>query len=233
MGSRDGILAEGKPEADHIKKHFSSFRNSGAAAASFRRLGFTVLICLLSVSTPALAKADEIVGFYFHSWGVSSRGLIYFPHAFVTIDPVPGPEASPDPRGETGYPPRSFGFVSAKPGPILLLHHTRGAVIDSAKDYLSVSRREFAVRVTDAQYQSLLDAVSAWQAVEGDPYDLRRRNCVTFVAAMARAIGMDVGDDRTLDPLRFLIDLRQRNIGMITPDDAPNAVPMTVAASAN
>jgi hypothetical protein len=191
------------------------------------------LVGFLSVSTPSWAKADEIVGFYFHTWGLSSRGLVYFPHAFVTVDPAPGPEASPEQSDETAYPRRSFGFVSAKPGPILLLHHTRGEVIDSATAYLSVSRREFAVRISDAQYQSLLDAVSNWQAVEGDPYDLRRRNCVTFVAAMARAIGMDVGDDRMLDPSRFLTDLRQRNMAMIAPDDAPNLPPVTVAASAD
>ncbi len=206
--------------------------NFGATAA-LRRLGLTVLVGLLSVSAPAAAKADEIVGFYFHGWGLSSRGLVYFPHAFVTISPAPGPEASPDPRLEPDYPARSFGFVAVKPGPTLLLHHTRGEVIDSAKAYLSVSRREFAVRVSDAQYQSLLDAVSAWRAVEGDPYDLRRRNCVTFVAAMARAINLDVGDDRILDPSRFLTDLRQRNLAMIPPDDAPNALPTRVAASAN
>jgi len=226
-----GVVAEGQPEAEPIKKHLSSRFNFRAAAAG-RRLGFMILVGLLSLSTPAAAKADEIVAFYFHGFGLS-RGSVYFPHAFVTIAPAPasGQEVSPEPGVETGYPLRSFGFVSARPGPILLLHHTRGEVIDSANAYLSMSRREFAVRVSDARYQSLLDAVSAWQAVDGDPYDLRRRNCVTFVAAIARSIGMDVGDDRILDPLRFLADLRQRNIAMISPDDALNLPPLRVAAS--
>jgi hypothetical protein len=204
-----------------------------SAIAALGWLGFTVLVGLLSVSTASSAKADEIVAFYFHSFGVSPRGAVYFPHTFVTIAPAPGPEGSLESINETAYPSRSFGFVSAKPGPILLLHHTRGEVIDSAKGYLSVSRREFAVRVSDAQYQSLLDAVAAWRAVNGDPYDLRHRNCVTFVAALARALGMDVGDDRTLDPLRFLIDLRRRNMDMISPDDAPFALPTRVAAAAD
>ncbi len=225
-----GFFAKGKPEADLIEKHLSTLLSFGAAAA-FRRLGVTVFVGLLSFAAPASAAADEIVAFYFHSLGLSSRGLVYFPHAFVTAEPAPGPEGSPDLSVETPYPPRSFGFVSAKPGPILLLHHTRGEVIDSAKDYLSVSHREFAVRVSDAQYQSLLDAVAAWRSAPGDPYDLRRRNCVTFVAAMARAIGLNVGDDRTLDPLRFLTDLRQRNMGMIPSDDGPFALPTRVAAS--
>ncbi len=227
-----GILAEGKPEADLIENHFSSLLKFNAATA-FRRLGFTVLVGLLSLSAASPVAADEIVAFYFHSLGLSSRSLVYFPHAFITVEPAPGPEAGPELSDATVYPLRSFGFVSAKPGPILLIRHTRGEVIDSAKGYLSVSRREFAVRVTDAQYQSLLDAVAAWQSAPGDPYDLRHRNCVTFVAAMARAIGLDVGNDRTLDPSRFLNDLRQRNMAMTPPDDAPNLPPVRVAAAAN
>jgi len=224
----DRCFAKARPESDLIKKHLSSLLNFNAAA--FRQLGLAVVIGALVFSAASPAAADEIVGFYFHSFGLSSQGALYFPHAFVTIDPAAGPDADSAFSDKTRFPRQSFGFVSARPGPILLLHHTRGKVIDSAKAYLSVSRREFAVRVTDVQSQSLLDAVSDWRAAPGDPYDLRRRNCVTFVAAMARAIGLDVGDDRTLDPLRFLIDLRQRNISRVLPDDGAGA-PSTRAAA--
>lgn len=201
------------------------------AAAALRQLGLAVLIGLLGFSTASSAAADEIVAFYFHGFGLSSQGGVYFPHAFVTIDPTTDAEASPDFSVETGDPRRSFGFVSVKPGPALLLHHTRGEVIDSATAYLAVSHRQFSVRVSDAQYQSLLDAVSAWRATPGDPYDLRHRNCVTFVAAIARAIDLDVGDERALDPLRFLKDLKQRNIARVLPDDAPDTLPALVVAT--
>lgn len=225
-----GIFGSAKPEADLIGKHLLNLWNANVAAA-FRQLGLAVSIGFLAFAAASPATADEIVAFYFHSLGVSSQGRLYFPHAFVTIDAAPGLGESSAFSDETGYPLRSFGFVSLKPGPILLLHHTRGEVIDSAKGYLAMSHREFAVRVSDARYQSLLDAVAAWRSAPGDPYDLRHRNCVTFVAAMARAIGLDVGDDRTLDPMRFLTDLRRRNMALIAPDAAPNLPPVRVAAS--
>jgi hypothetical protein len=190
-----------------------------------------VLVGLLGVSWAAPATADEIIGFYFHSFGLSSRGMVYFPHAFVTVEPAPEPEGSADFGLETGLLQRAFGFTAVHPGPALLLHPTRGQVIDAPHSYLSASHRRFAVRVSDAQYQALLDAVSAWQAVDGDPYDLRRRNCIAFVAALARAIGLEVGDTRSLDPARFLSDLRQRNIARVLPDPASAPPPLRTAAS--
>jgi hypothetical protein len=225
-----GTFGQATSEAD-LKARSLSNLLSFVGAAAFLRLGVAVLVGLIGVCTAASATADDIIGFYFHGFGLSSQGLLYYPHAFVTIDPAPESDATPDSDVETELPSRSFGFTAVHPGPALLLHPTRGQVIEAPKAYLSASHRRFAVRVTDAQYQSLLDAVSAWRAVEGDPYDLHRRNCIAFVAILARAIGLEVGDARVLDPARFLTDLRQRNIARVLPDPVPDPPPLRTAAS--
>ncbi|MEJ0067088.1 MAG: hypothetical protein WDM85_18145 [Caulobacteraceae bacterium] len=171
-----------------------------------------VLICVLLATPAGPAAAAVTVGFYSHPWGLSSQGFLYFPHAFITV------RGTPDGGGEPVD--LSFGFTAPSPTPALLFHRTRGEIIDSARTYMAVSREYFSIVVPDDRYRALLEAIAAWRGVKGDPYDLKKRNCITFVGEMGRAIGLDVGDERVMDPDRFLDDLRRRNLDKVQPTDA-------------
>jgi hypothetical protein len=176
-------------------------------------------LCSLALAGPA--RAAVTVSFYSHTWGLSPGGELYFPHAFIIV------------RGTldaTGEPvDQSFGFTAPFPTPALLFHRTHGEIIASAQTYLAVSKAHFSLTVPDERYRTLMDAIDAWRKVKGDPYDLHARNCITFVGEMARALGLNVGDERTQDPARFLDDLRRRNLQLVA--DAPVTAPGSAAAA--
>jgi hypothetical protein len=159
---------------------------------------------LLCSATPAAAEVT--VSFYSHAWGVSG-GDLYFPHAFIVA------------KGELqdGVSPvdQSFGFTAVTVSPALLFSKVRGEVIDSARTYVPISRKHFSIVVSDVQYRSLLQAIADWEAVKGDPYELKKRNCITFVGELARTLGLEVGDDHGTDPAAFLDDLAHRNPGKV------------------
>lgn len=186
------------------------------------RDGVLVALCLILLANPGAASARYVVSFYSHSWGVG-QGMLYFPHVFLVIRGAP----------DGGGPPieQSFGFTDPSPTPALLFHRSHGEVIDSRKDYLSVSRKHFSIQIDDDQYRRLIEAVRAWEGVDGDPYDLHSRNCITFVGEMARAIGLMVGDERITDPSRFLEDLKARNASVLTPEPPADGQPATGSGS--
>ena len=164
---------------------------------------FVAAILWLSASP---AAAEVTVGFYSHSWGLSG-GDLYFPHAFIVV------------KGELEgrAPPieQSFGFTAITVSPALLLSRVPGQVIDSSRTYIPISRKHFDLVVSDEQYRDLLQAIADWQRVKGDPYELKKRNCITFVGQMARVLGLEVGDEHVMDPARFLDDLALRNPGKL------------------
>ena len=178
-----------------------------------RRAGFAPLLiiqsiaicCGLALAGPACAAVT--VSFYSHAWGLSPGGELYFPHAFITVRGTLDATAEPVDR--------SFGFTAPFPTPALLFHRTRGEIIASAGTYLAVSKAHFSLTIPDERYWALMDAIEAWRNVKGDPYDLHSRNCITFVGEMAKVLGLSVGDERTQDPVRFLDDLRQRNLQLV------------------
>ena len=141
--------------------------------------------------------------------------MLYFPHAFLLVRGVS--------EAQGGAIEQSFGFTAVAVTPALLFHRAPGEVIDSRKAYLQVSRQHLAIEISDDQYRALLQAVRGWERVKGDPYDLHSRNCVTFVGEMARVLGLNVGDERTMDPARFLEDLRARNVSKLMASDAADA----------
>lgn len=179
-----------------------------------RRFALWCLAGALILAPPGLASARYVVGFYSHSWGVG-EGMLYFPHAFILVRGAPDNGGAPIEQ--------SFGFTDPAPTPALLFHRSRGEVIDSRKDYLAVSRKHFSIDITDDQYRNLIQAVRAWESVKGDPYDLHTRNCITFVGEMARALGLNVGDERITDPSRFLEDLRSLNPSIVAKEDSATA----------
>jgi len=158
---------------------------------------------------PHAAQAQVRVSFYSHPWGMARTGYIYFPHAFIVVEPD-GPSVSLSSR-------QSFGFTPVDTAIVMVTKHGRGMIIPQDERYRGVSVLHFSVEISDEQYVTLERGIDAWKD-NGDPYDLHTRNCISFVAQMARLVDLKVGDVHTLDPAAFLESVKQANLARINAD---------------
>jgi len=58
--------------------------------------------------------------------------------------------------------------------------------------------------VSDADYRAVRARADWWNTPEGWVYDLQRRNCITFIADLARLAGLQTADEPSLKPGTFL-----------------------------
>jgi hypothetical protein len=147
-------------------------------------------------------------------------GFIYFPHAFVVIERT----------SDDGAPPtrESYGFTAVSPNAVLLAKKGKGKVSEPDPRYTAVSRLHFQMTLTDDEYAALKRSVAEW----GDAYDLDNRNCIAFVAALARAVGLNVGEAKGRDPAKFLEAVRKANAARLAPPTVIVAPPpLTAPAS--
>ena len=187
---------------------------SRGSSAPARALLVGLLAALLAWPSGALAAT---IAFYTHRWGLSGTGFVYFPHAFVVIE-----------RGadEPGGPSReSYGFTSASPNTVMLTGRSAGVIIPEDDHYAGLSRLHFQLELTTAQYDAVETAIAAWRTADGNRYDLRRRNCISFVAAVARAAGLATPDRDGVDPEAFMAAVSLANAdrlgsAAVTPDTA-------------
>jgi hypothetical protein len=132
---------------------------------------------------PAPARAEVVLGFWSRDFGR------YFPHAFVTV------KGTLDATGEPVD--TSWGFTLNALSPKALFGSVKAHIDVTAKDYMRGSEVHFTVRLTDQQYLAIKRQVAAW----GQPevrWNLNKRNCVHFVAEVARHAGLSVVEDRRL-----------------------------------
>ena len=166
-----------------------------------------ILLLLLAFLTAAPAAAAVEIAFYSHEMSTSGEKVIEFPHAFITM------RGRPDAGGKPIE--GNFGFTADRISPAILLRPVKGRMVSAGKSYVRASRRHFALRLTDAQYASVRVAYARWAAVKGKSYDLDTRNCVHFVAEMAKAAGLALPTDDGLFqmPAAFLeaVTMRNRN----------------------
>jgi hypothetical protein len=168
-------------------------------------------LCLSLLAADA-AFGDAAVSFYSHGWGVRIDGYMYFPHAFVVIRR----ETAPDDARTL----ESYGFTAVSQGPDALTGPTRGIVKPAADAYRREAALHFTVEATDAQYQALLAEVAAWGGPGAAPYDLRRHNCLGFVAALAKALDLKLPPTTGMDPAKFLEEVRRLNPGRLVEANA-------------
>jgi hypothetical protein len=184
------------------------------------RLRSVQLIAFLAVAAallaPQAALAQVRVSFYSHPWGLGRAGYLYFPHAYIVVEPD-GPSASLSSR-------QSFGFTPVDTAIVMVTKHGRGMIIPQDERYRAVSVRHFSVEISDAQYVALERGIEAWKD-NGDPYVLHTRNCISFVAQMARLVDLKVGDVHTMDPAAFLESVKQANLARINADAERMASP--------
>ncbi len=163
-----------------------------------------LLLALALLATPASAAVE--MSFWSHE--LESVGPdIDYPHAFVLFSGTPDAGGRP----VTG----NYGFTAATISLAILTGPVKGAILSADKAYIAKSRRQLTLRLTDAQYASVRAAFARWKTVRGNSYDLENRNCVHFIAEMARAAGLAVPNDPSLvkKPSAFLSALAAKNPG--------------------
>lgn len=142
------------------------------------------------------AWAEVTVTFYAHPGARVRGGELLFPHAYVhavgTLD-------------ATGEPVDwSAGFTAKSPGPQLLFARGEGVVTAPDARYVGEGRPFLRLTLDDARWQAFKARAEWWNTPEGSVYDLRRRNCITFVADLARLAGLRTAPEPSMKPGTFL-----------------------------
>ncbi len=159
----------------------------------FRKL-FLLLISFWLVA-PSAASAEIVVAFYSHEFGSS------FPHAFITV------KGTPNRGGE--LVDTNFGFTAKSVTPALLMGPVAGKIESADAKYVASSDRQFAIKISDAQYDGLISLIDKWRTLPGKSYSLNNRNCIHFVGEAAQLLGLKVVFERKLikRPRSFLLSL--------------------------
>ena len=136
-----------------------------------------ILIFLLVASWAATAQAQIEIAFYSKDMASS------FPHAYVRLT---GTDEQTGKTIDTNY-----GFTPVSLGPGVLWGNVRGMIETASPVYVSRSNRHFAMKLSDAQYHMVLGIVDKWRNARQPSYNLNQRNCITFVAEVAIALGLN------------------------------------------
>jgi len=156
-------------------------------------------VWILGVALALIASqawAAVTVTFYAHPGARIRGGELLFPHAYVHA------EGTLDATGEPVD--WSAGFTALSPGPQLLFGRGRGVVTAPDARYVSEGRPFLKLTVDDATWRALKARAEWWNSREGSVYDLRRRNCITFVADLARVAGLRTAREPSMKPGTFL-----------------------------
>jgi hypothetical protein len=190
-----------------------------------------VLIFLFLASWAATAQAQIEIAFYSKDMASS------FPHAFVRLT---GTDEQTGQAVDT-----NFGFTPVSLGPGILFGNVRGMIETSSAMYVARSDRHFALKLTDAQYRQVLAIVDAWRSAKQPSYNLNKRNCITFVAEVAAALGLQapVLPKLMKKPKSYLNAITEMNSvaisqwpggpGLLVPPSAPAADQSTATATAH
>ncbi len=149
-----------------------------------------------------LAPADAAVEIAFYSRELGGNN---FPHAFVVL------RGTVDATGERVD--TSYGFTAKAITPAILWGSVAGEVVVERPQQVARSDRQFAVTLGDDRYRQVMAVVEAWRTRAQPSYNLNRRNCVHFVAALAEAAGLrvDYVDRLMKRPRSFLVNVRSLN----------------------
>ncbi len=171
--------------------------------ASVARLAKTIGLALALLLSLVPVAAEAKVRLFF--WSRDSGK--YFPHAFVTLKGT---------LDATGAPvDTSYGFTLNSVTPIALFAAVPAHVDITARQYMRASTAQFELEISDAQYHAIVDQAAEWN---DSRWSLNKRNCVHFVAEVARRAGLTVVEDRKLmkKPRSFTLSLIPLNAGRVT-----------------
>ncbi len=158
-----------------------------------RRAGLLGLALAL-IAAPAWAAVT--LTFYAHPGARIRGGDLLFPHAYVHAS------GSLDDTGDAVD--WAAGFTARYPGPHLLLATGPGVVATPEARYVGEGKPYLRMTVSDAVYRAVRARSDWWNGPEGSLYDLRRRNCISFVADLARVAGLQTAKEPSMKPGTFL-----------------------------
>lgn len=161
-----------------------------------RRLLQSLLPALLLALIAGQAWAEVTVTFYAHPGARIRGGDLLFPHAYVHA------EGTVEATGE--LVDWSAGFTAKSPGPHLLFARGGGVVTAPDARYVDEGRPFLTLSIDDAAWYALKARAEWWNSPEGSVYDLRRRNCITFIADLARMVGLQTAPEPSMKPGSFL-----------------------------
>ena len=155
-------------------------------------------LLLLGVQAPALAAVE--IAFYSRELGGNN-----FPHAFVAL------HGTVDATGE--QVDTTYGFTAHSVTPAILWGSVTGEVVVEGERQRARSTRQFALTLTDERYHAVMAVVDQWRNMPQPSYNLNHRNCVHFVAELARTVGLRVEEVPGLmkRPRSFLLHVRSLN----------------------
>ena len=158
------------------------------------RTGGLLGLLLALAGGPALAEVT--MTFYAHPGARIRGGNLLFPHAYVHAT------GSLD---DTGDPVDwAAGFTALNPGPQLLFARGAGVVAQPEPRYIAEGRAYLKMTVEDSVYRAIRARADWWGSPEGSVYDLRRRNCISFIADLARVAGLATAAEPSMKPGTFL-----------------------------
>ncbi len=160
---------------------------------TMRRAGLLGLLLALIAGS---AWAEVTLTFYAHPGARVRDGNLLFPHAFVLAS------GTLDDTGEAVD--WSAGFTARNPGPQLLLARGVGVVENPNPRYVGEGKPYLRLTVSDDAWRAVRARADWWDTPEGSVYDLRRRNCITFIADLARVAGLRTASEPSMKPGTFL-----------------------------
>ncbi len=123
-----------------------------------------------------VACAEVQISFYSKNMGSS------FPHAYVRLT------GTIELTGQAID--ENYGFTPVQLTPGILFGSVSGMIELASTAYIARSDRHFSLRLTDEQYAQVMAIVAKWRNAPQPSYRLNGRNCVTFVADVAAALGL-------------------------------------------
>jgi hypothetical protein len=165
-----------------------------------KRTGYKGLVLALSLLWPAAAQAAVEIGFHSRAMGSS------FPHGLIVL------RGTVDATGERVD--ANYGFtVRNLIGPSVLFGRVEGQVASETRDYVAGTKRHFSLQLSDDQYRRVMRLIDRWRSLPQPSYSLDRRNCVTFVAAVATELGLAATPDHSTirQPRAFLDRVVRQN----------------------
>ncbi len=182
--------------------------------AMMRRAGLLGLALAL-IAAPAWAAVT--LTFYAHPGARIRGGDLLFPHAYVHAS------GTLDDTGDAVD--WAAGFTAKYPGPHLLLATGPGVVATPEARYVGEGKPYLRMTVSDAVYRAVRARADWWHGPEGSLYDLRRRNCISFIADLARVAGLQTAKEPSMKPGTFL-----EATAALNPAAAWRETPVVVAA---
>ena len=168
-------------------------------------------LLLALVAGPALAEVT--LTFHAHPGARVRGGELLFPHAYVHAS------GSLDDTGDAVD--WAAGFTAKNPGPQLLFARGAGVVATPEARYVGEGKPYLRLTVSDAVYRAVRARADWWNGPDGSVYDLRRRNCISFIADLARVAGLRTAQEPSMKPGTFLEATAALNPEVMAPAGPP------------